>query len=981
MTINIPLSVSEYAGIQRVDEPLTSGIPLPESANIISVLDLEVCDTNNNRIPAQFTVLSRWHGVPSDETKPIKWVLLDFNANVDIGGTSTYYLRDGAVDSTSATNLKLTEFDDSIVVNTGVANFTINKNYFNLFDYVNIDGKNIVSQPNDGGVILTSKDGTKYYTTLEAPEKIEIEEQGPMRTVIKIRGVFKAEDGSYFAPSITNPAKSSRGRFSQPYPNSFIYYNFRIHFYNNKDYVKVFFTLENNGANGNTNPEPNWAPIQAVNFDSVNLIIKQNSANQLNIASEDSLTQLGLLDSFILYQDWKENLTDSRANTLESTFENGIYYTTKKNFRQLSTGQTNPGWIDANDNSQGIGLAIRHFWQNFPKKITVNNSEIKIGFWPEEGYFPYCQRKVEDPDNVYCGKAGRDGGAYVFDGGRHKTYEIFLRFYSGNEDAQTQKLSKSLEEPLMALATSEWYSQTKALGMIGPSGFSSFDSEIDEAMERYDRFQTGMVYREDSDNRATILSIKTQKSPTWEVPYQDMFFSWANFGDLLWHEQSFCSLHYDWTYKMLLHYIRTGKRKLFDTGVEMAKHRYDIDQYHGERTDTQMNHKWTTYFQYYELDGNGHGGRVGGPTHNWNSGIILYYLLTGDKKSLDAAEENTKGILNHFGKGGLGGRDSSVLGCTGEVRAEGWSMLNLVNLYRVTGNSLYLETAKDIVKNRILYTEQESGGRGVITGGKSGSFGRALEVAGCECVETSDNCNRCKNTLQPLMVGYISEGMIAVHQETQDEELGALLVRTADFLKNKMLFGGDYNAEGQYRTIRTNYVWVEEDPDGSIRMDSDYYKSYHCGYVESIYTLFWADYFAYAYKLTNNSEYLDWARKCFRDMMFYYAAPTEYVNPEYRSRISFMDGNFPHSHTKIHGWIGRTNQVYLHTEWQLQQSGDIPGDLNKDQVIDVDDYISIMDALGTQKDEIGYIPDADYDANDKVTYSDFKKWYKHYQNR
>ena len=157
MTINIPLSVSEYAGIQRADEPLTSGIPLPESANITSVLDLEVCDLDNNRIPAQFTVLSRWNGIPSDETKPIKWVLLDFNADVDIGGTSTYYLRSGAGDSTPVTNLDLIEDEDSIVVNTGAAKFTINKNYFNLFDYVQVGDNTVLSQPNDGGIILHNK--------------------------------------------------------------------------------------------------------------------------------------------------------------------------------------------------------------------------------------------------------------------------------------------------------------------------------------------------------------------------------------------------------------------------------------------------------------------------------------------------------------------------------------------------------------------------------------------------------------------------------------------------------------------------------------------------------------------------------------------------------------------------------------------------------------------------------------------------------
>jgi hypothetical protein len=76
--------------------------------------------------------------------------------------------------------------------------------------------------------------------------------------------------------------------------------------------------------------------------------------------------------------------------------------------------------------------------------------------------------------------------------------------------------------------------------------------------------------------------------------------------------------------------------------------------------------------------------------------------------------------------------------------------------------------------------------------------------------------------------------------------------------------------------------------------------------------------FAYVYGLTGNSEYLDWARKSFRDGMFYYAQTNQYINPNTRSRIGFIEGTFPGSHTKVHGWIGRTNQVYLYTEWLLQ---------------------------------------------------------------
>ena len=172
-------------------------------------------------------------------------------------------------------------------------------------------------------------------------------------------------------------------------------------------------------------------------------------------------------------------MTDGINDTLEPVFEKGIYYVTKKNSQQLSTGLTNPGWIDANSDSQGVGLAIRHFWQNFPKKITVDNSEIKIGLWPEKGYYPYCQQ-ANYPDSkydIYCKEAGKDAEVYLFDAGRHKTYEMFLRFYPGSQDSQTQGLSKSLENPLMALAPSEWYAQTKALGMISPSGMTATDPE------------------------------------------------------------------------------------------------------------------------------------------------------------------------------------------------------------------------------------------------------------------------------------------------------------------------------------------------------------------------------------------------------------------------------------------------------------------------------------------------------------------------
>ena len=935
-SLNVPLTVTDYAGMNRTQEPVTSGVPLPESANIISTSQLILVDSQGNPVPAQFTVLSRWHGTPDDETKPIKWVLIDFQANVPENQSSVYYLKDNG-NSSSLPPIYVQEESDKIIVNTGKAKFQISKKYFNLFDYVWIDADNdgqiddlVLDQQNEGGLVLIDDKGKKFLTTLEPPEKIEIEEHGPMRTVIRIRGVFKSQDGSYFAPSICQTPEYPRFCQTQFYPKSFVYYNVRIYFYRNKDYVRVFLTLENNGANGRTNPEQYYAPIQVVYFDSVNLILKPKNSLPIKVFSYDTNTTLNPGEKFVLYQDWHENLTDKYKDTLEPSFEKGIFYVTKKNDQKLTEGKTNPGWIEFDNNQIGISLAIRHFWQNFPKKITVNPSEIKIGFWPEEGYYPYCQSQdfPEAKYDIYCRKAGRDAGVYLFDAGRHKTYEFFLKFHRSQQDGNNAKyLYGALKEPLMALAPPTWYAETKALGMIAPAGLTSSDPELNEALQRYERLQSALVYEEDSDNGWTILNIKTVNPPHWEFTQQNRFWGWMNFGDLLWSGQSPSSLHYDWPYSMFLHYIRTGKRKFFDVGVEMVRHRYDIDQYHGDRIDINGNYKWINHFQFYESSGHAdpnlhasHPSKVSLPTHTWNGGLILYYLLTGEKAAWESAEENGKAILNYYNKGGL--MDASTPKCliNGELRREGWSILNLVNLYRVTGENKYIQVARNIAKNILIFSEKENGSQGY-WGGDISLYNSKY------CKENDYNrCGLCVKYQHILMICYIIDGLINVHYETKDPEIKALIIRLTDFLKDKVLFGGTLNKDGKYQPLQVSPVWLDEDPDGTFRLsqldpnEGAYYKLKNYAIGSPIFNTFWADLFAYTYFLTGNSVYLNKAKQLFKDTMFYYNVPGKtFIDLNYRSKISYIEGQFPNSHTKAHGWIGRTNQIYLYTEWQLNK--------------------------------------------------------------
>lgn len=881
---NIPLYIQNSAMVDRLKEPVTSGIPIPQQANITDVRMLQIIANQNpvllasssfetnklvdlharetSVIPAQFKVLSRWGGTPDDGSKPIKWVLANVQVDVPAHGASIYYLRSEKKNAHKQTGIAVTEDDTYITVNTGKIEVRINKINFNFFDQVKIGSNDMISSSMENGIVVIDGDGTEYFTALDKPSEVAIEEQGSNKVVIKVKGAFKSESGSYLGKS-HNPADYPR--FSQPYP--YIQYTVRFHFYNDKDYVRAFFTFENNGAYGKGTPENYFAPIQWLYFDdlSLNLNIK-NLATTKEITLEDFSASISN-ESFYLYQDHK-NINQEETNN--------FFYDVFLDNTKAKSDKRSSGWIDINDGSEGVTVAVRHFWQNYPKKIEFQNNKIKLGLWPHEGKYPdNVATTGYEPPNA-------KPDTYQFEGGRHKTYEMLFRFYAGAKDlTETINIVNSFKNPLFMRAAPDWYASTKALGMIAPSDMTHSDPEINEAIQRFERIQRTKVYAEDADPHPhgayPATSIYTERE--LRIRENLDYYGWFNFGDLGW-AKSYCSLHYDWSYSMLLHYIRTGKRKFLEMGEEMARHRYDIDQYHGDRLDLKgNNHIWNNFLQRYESGY--HGDLAQYPnmedtpkqSHTWNGGLVLYYLLTGDKLALDAAEEVGKAAFNN------NSQFFSEKGGSYEIRHQGWSLLNLLNLYRVNGDGSYLNLARAIGKNSLLYLEQQSGGLGYWGGGYA----------------TQDTSYQ-----HMVQFGYVTEPLIYLHYYSQDQEILDLLIRMANWLKDKCLFGG-YSQQGQYMPLQTPYTWYRD-------------KAPTNGEIVRLWFL--ADLMAYVYQKTENQLYLDLARQMFRDTCFWLQGAGEtFYDPASRSRISYVLSQYPGTETKIHGWTGRGHQIYLYTEW------------------------------------------------------------------
>jgi hypothetical protein len=84
----VPLALEESAGVARHTWPASASVPLPRG-RVPSADALWLAAPDGRAAPAQLRALERW---PDGS---VRWLLVDFLADVPSGGRATYTLRDG----------------------------------------------------------------------------------------------------------------------------------------------------------------------------------------------------------------------------------------------------------------------------------------------------------------------------------------------------------------------------------------------------------------------------------------------------------------------------------------------------------------------------------------------------------------------------------------------------------------------------------------------------------------------------------------------------------------------------------------------------------------------------------------------------------------------------------------------------------------------------------------------------------------------
>lgn len=856
----VALTIEEPVGIDRKAEPVTSGVPLPQGS-VSDPAQLSLADEKGQPVPCQFTPQCRW---PDGS---IKWVLLDFQSDVPAKGKAGYKLRIGGSPATPKDSVQVIEAGSTTIVSTGEFSFEVSKDAACLIRSVKLADKAIVTAEKPIQVEMVNADGKAYRAS--KPTEVVVESKGPVRATVLVRGEFVNDEG---------------GRIF----DGKVGYDLRLTACAGRPWVKMDFTLKNNGFYGYRNEKK---PREWLYFKSLKIEVPVPGGE-----SAKWFAAMNGKENEPLGADWSATLTQwlryPRANArgqAEFRFADeeerekpvGADKIPKGPYFQFAVGSRKYGQAGkaeghaalSRDTDATVGAAVHRFWQNAPRGFQAVPGKLSVLLWPEGGFWPRTQE-------------AHDAGTYQFEGGRRKTVEILL--WTGKQETKPGDLCRTLDSPLFARAPAQWYADTGAVWPFAPPGLEAKDAELAEAMRRYDQLQIAKVIVDAGDPAGSESPVMGDRWGKVSIPNlwdraPEVFCGWMNYGDLVW-SHGYCSLYYQWPYSMLQQYLRLGNREFLDVAEDMVRHRYDIDQYHV--VDTAP---WLGGFQRYEKGEHGNLARQvpdntkwernTAPSHTWNRCLLLHWALTGDPRSMETAQENGQAYRSFFyGQHKLGEKPKLPWG---EFRSPGWAIENFLALYEYTGEKKYLDWANEIFTKTLLAMEQENGGKGhIIKDGK-------------QCAQ---------------FMGYITEPVARLHRLTGRPDVAEFLKRVLDWQRQA---GTMHGCEKDRKYLPT--VWTEDWGDAPSAEDPEITIG-----AGNSYSFPLADGYAYLYQVYGRQQDLDFARKLFKEAVFYYGLGNG-AAPGQRTPIGYHYEGSPFGSTpKINAWSGRYCQIYLAAE---EQSG------------------------------------------------------------
>jgi hypothetical protein len=369
-------------------------------------------------------------------------------------------------------------------------------------------------------------------------------------------------------------------------------------------------------------------------------------------------------------------------------------------------GSKAPGWGQIEDEQGTIAIALRDFWQQWPKSIGVDSDKLEIGLFPafEKGIYdhmkPWYKYQYLFEDNYYRLRTGQA-----------PRWQIWLDF-----SGEGESLAKAANTPLVPSADPAQACIGGVWGYIAPAG--------SPGMAEYDNWAENLF-----DN-GYCHSIKAQRD------YGQM-----NWGDWFGERQCNWGNHeYDTAKQVLMQFARTGDPKYFYVGDTAARHTSEVDVIQFINDDLKQHiisysGRNSTYpirpgMVHQHCVGHVSGFysverirelyvslRIGsGPNpylclspynlgHIWTQGMVYNYFLTGDPWMKETVEKIGDNLADLVEQRKFNFATGSHVG-----RVNGWTMLAIAGAYELDFDERYRKAMKLLADDALSSQDQKTGG-------------------------------------------------------------------------------------------------------------------------------------------------------------------------------------------------------------------------------------------------------------------------------
>ena len=631
------LTVQEESGIERRAWPVTRGVPLPQGA-VAECADLWLEDARGRAVTLQSRPLSHW---PDGS---IKWVLVDFQA--DVVGSAVYHLcyAGEAPRAAPANRLQISESDKGIVVCTGPLRFAVSRRRYGLVHAVSLG-----RQEADGfveEVAVSSQGGDSWADICEAFEigetqrriygmggmcraslgesayRVQVEESGPLRAVIRCEGALESEAPMH--------------HYVGYQPFRFVT---RIYAFAGHAFLRVLHTVV-------VACDPNQTELREL---AVRIPVALGGKRRYRLGGNR----------------WMEGVLDQGESLLLSQRQDRHFRLERRRggrSERMAEGERAGGWVVLEGEEAGVGVALRYMAEEYPKALGVDRGGIDVFLWkdPDGGRLDF-RRYAEEV-------AWHEGEGVYSDGlGTAKTSEFFIDYFQRNTSEEAHQRLTALLDWAHVAVDPGWMAHCQVAG--------GFAVRAVDAFPHSERMLDGFL-------EWMARSIEVNR---WRG-----FFDW---GDVLvaWEESTgdwrfrgrwgWCNSEWDPRHGVWIQYLRSGAGRWFRLGEAMTRHSMDVDTCHYH----PLRPYWVGGCFRHSID---HFGDEPCASHTFIDNWIDYYYLTGDHRTLE--------VLGEAGEFFLRYRWSEDPRFSFSLRSIANTLRGLLYLWELTGKARFKQRAEEI---------------------------------------------------------------------------------------------------------------------------------------------------------------------------------------------------------------------------------------------------------------------------------------------